>query len=461
MAKPNILFITTDHQRADTLFMEQAGVEVTPNLNKLCDESCVFTRAYTTSPLCVPARTALATGIYPTKSGVVLNDLKKSSSGDHVPIHQYLAEQGYRMGHSGMQHIIANPPLADRAGFETFITKRDYDAFLAEHHVAPSVPNRRYTPVTELRNGIYAAYRYTSPYPCLWEPALHFFMDHYFADQAVRFIESSHGRTEPFALFVNIWAPHPPLAVPEPHASMFEPGQLNMPMNVNIPAIGEPGNRRTGVAAQLGEGLTMEEWRETWAAYLGLTHLADDCIGRLLEALKRTGKYENTVILFMSDHGDHLGQHRMYQKMEMYEQAVRVPLIIKAPGAEKRKVDSLVSHLDITPTILDMLDLDIPGDMDGISLKPQIMAGTPIRDRAVYCQYSGNPELGDTRRAVITEKYKYIYDPDDEAELYDLEADPLETVNRAAEPALSEVRKRLHGQLKRWSLEHHDWIDWK
>jgi arylsulfatase A-like enzyme len=262
-------------------------------------------------------------------------------------------------------------------------------------------------------------------------------------------------------LFVNIWAPHPPLAVPEPYASLFDPERLELPPNVGVPAANEPWNRRKGVPAQLAEGVTLEQWRKTWAAHLGLTRLADDCIGRLLDALKSTGAYERTIILFMSDHGDHLGQHGMYQKMEMYEQAIRVPMLVKlpSPGSGRRVIEQPVSHLDIVPTLLDVLDLTAPPQqLDGISLAPCLEQGSPLPERYVFSQYSGNPGIGDIRRAVIGSRYKYIYDPDAEAELYDLQQDPLEMTNVAAEPAMQHVLRDMHDALLRWGADRSDWV---
>jgi arylsulfatase A-like enzyme len=110
------------------------------------------------------------------------------------------------------------------------------------------------------------------------------------------------------------------------------------------------------------------------------------------------------------------------------------------------------------PTVLNLLNLVQPDGLDGISLTGAVTAGEPVPNRSIYCQYSGNPTLGDTRRAVVTQQYKYIYDPTDQPELYDLEQDPQETKNCAADPAYQSVRQELHQDLKSWSQQHGDWI---
>ncbi|MBD2844391.1 sulfatase-like hydrolase/transferase [Paenibacillus sp. IB182496] len=460
--KPNIVFITTDQQRADTLQMKQCGIEVTPNLNELAKESCVFSRAYTSTPLCVPARTALATGKYPTRTGVVLNGREDNPGEDHKPIHQMLSEAGYSVGHFGMNHIRVQPELNERVSFERYIDQRDYTDYVACGGAAVREHPRGKTKVEELCGGVYKERQYSSAHAHVWEHPLTLFRDVYYTDEAVRFVDESAARADqPFALFVNLWAPHPPLAVPEPYHSLFDPDALELPANVGAVAAGEPANRRRGAAARLAEGISPPQWRQTWAAHLGLTRLADDCIGRLLAALKRAGIYDDTMLLFMSDHGELLGQHNMYQKMEMYEPAVKVPMLIKAPSCPPRTVDELVSHLDIVPTILDWLgrpEMLPEEEADGISLLPVLRGEAPLPERSMFSQYSGNQRIGDIRRAVITKQFKYIFDPRDEEELYDLSQDPLEMTNVARLEAYAPRRQQLKEQLLAWSASRGDWI---
>lgn len=300
--------------------------------------------------------------------------------------------------------------------------------------------------------------KYSNAHAETWPHASEHYKDSYWCDRAVDFLERAVG--EPFALFLYLWAPHPPLVVPAPYASLFDPGDIDLPENVGAPAEGEPPNRRAGIAAQLAEGVTTDEWRRAWAAHLGLVNLADAGIGRVLSALRAADHEGDTAVFFMSDHGDHLGQHRMYQKMEMYEQAVRVPMILRVPGGATGEIDTPMSHLDITPTILDLTHLDAPGDLDGISLLDCLRTGEAPPDRPQYSAYSGNPTVGDIRRAVITRRHKYIHDPEDLAELYDLEADPLETRNIAAEPASRELVGELHALGRSWAESHGDWVRW-
>ena len=458
--KPNILFIMTDHQRGDSIGMVQAGIEVTPNLNRLASNGVVFTRAYDTCPLCVPARTALATGKYPTKNGVVFNDWKGVRAGDHKPIHQCLAEAGYDVGHIGVHHIRVEPTIQERVPFSKWISNGEYSRYLKDLGIDDKPPEGRdffRKEIIEHREGEFVKTMYSSSKAAVWPHPAEHFKDSYFCQQSADFI--SEKRDNPFALFTYLWAPHPPLRVPEPYASMFDPQGLQLPSNLDQPAEGEPPNRRKGIAAQLAEGVSMDEWRKAWSAHLGLVNLADAGIGRIIKALEESGQADYTIVVFTVDHGDHLGQHRMYQKMEMYEQAVRIPLIVRVPGTESRAFHSPVSHLDLMPTLLDLAHVESPGDLDGISLSDSIVSGTALPDRPVFSQYTGNPTVGDIRRAVITQKYKYIHDPTDVPELYDLENDPLEMRNLASDSKYAEVVRELHEECKVWANGHGDWVE--
>ena len=457
MPSPNLLFVATDHQRADSIGAVQAGVEITPNLNRLAARGTLFERAYTTCPLCVPARTAMATGKYPTRTGVVRNDWKGESATDHKPIHQFLAEVGYDVGHVGVHHIRVAPSIEERVPFGMWVSNPDYRKFMAEKGLdnQPADINQFKKPITEYQGGKRAPVAYSNTATAVWPHPEEYFLDSYFGRQAVEFIEQD--RDKPFALFVYLWAPHPPLRVPEPYFSLFDPEKIDLPENINQPAKGEPPGRRQGIAAQLAEGVSMDQWRRVWAAHLGLTHLADAVVGRILDALDSRGSDEDALVLFTTDHGDHLGQHRMYQKMEMYEQAVRIPLILRGPGIQPQTCDTPVSHLDLMPTLLESIGINFPDNLDGISLRPFLENSTPLPKRPLFSQYSGNPVVGDLRRAVITRRHKYVHDPADQPELYDLEVDPLEMHNIA--PDHPDLVRQLHEECKSWGQSHGDWVE--
>ncbi|MFW6133850.1 MAG: sulfatase-like hydrolase/transferase [Planctomycetota bacterium] len=455
--RPNLLVIMTDHQRGDSVGMVQSGIEVCPNINRLAAEGASFSRAYNTCPLCVPARTALATGRYPTANGVVYNDWNGATARDHVTIHQMLAEAGYEMAHVGVHHIRVRPDLLDRIDWSVCLHPGDHAEYLKSAGVdesGPVDPAFKVT-ITETCAGKLEQRRYSSVHTAPCPGAVEHFKDWWFCDRAVQFLRRPHDR--PFALFLYLWAPHPPLRVPEPYFSMFDPDRLELPANVGVPAEGEPPAWRAGAAARIAEGVRADHWPRVWAAHLGLVKLADDGIGRVLGVLEDVGEADETLVMFSSDHGDHLGQHGMYQKMEMYEQAIRIPLIFRGPGVAPRACETPVSHLDVLPTLAERLDLPAPDGIDGVPLGDALARTAPPR-RPVFCQYSGNPTVGDIRRTVIDGNWKLTCDDAGAADLYDLAADPLETVNLAVLPRHAERRARLHKLLVDWAAAHGDWV---
>ncbi len=455
--RENLVFIMTDHQRFDSVGMMQDNKEVTPVLNDLAKQATKFNMAYNTCPLCVPARTALATGKYPTRNGVVHNDLSGKLANDHKTIHQYLKEGGYNVAHIGINHIQVAPPLKDRMEFDHWVDDDSYNEYAKSKHIKIERNEKDATVVKEFQDGEYRDKAYSNTRVSQWEHPLEDYKDKYFAREAMDFIKNQKG-DKPFAIFIYFWAPHPPLKVPKEYADLFNPSNLTLPSNVGVPSPGEPKNRRKGIAAQLAAELSGADWNQVWAAHLGLVRMADDAIGDVLNALKETNNDDDTLVVFTTDHGDHLGQHNMYQKMEMYDQAIRVPFLYKAPNTKAKEWNVPVSHLDIMPTILDMLKVSYPTDLDGISLQSSIAGEVSPPDRPVFCQYSGNPTVGDLRRAVVQGKYKYIYDPRDIPELYDLEADVLEMNNLAGLAEYASTEKDLHAKCMAWAEGHGDWI---
>ena len=449
--QPNLLFLMTDHQRADSLGMAVDGREVTPCLNLLASRSAAFSRAYNTCPLCVPARTALATGLAPHTNGVIFNDWRGGTAGGHVTVHELLARAGYSIGHVGIHHIRVVPRLEDRVNFAMWYSNSEYQCWAAAAglDLPDPEPYRREVkertehgdfkirPYSNTRTGVF-------PYPA------ECFKDSQFAQAACQFLQRSNSR--PFALFVYLWAPHPPLIVPEPYASMFDPDAIDFPPNVGRCAEREPEAVSLGVARQLAQGLTEQNWRSVWAAHLGLVHLADDCIARILQAVKDAGQEGNTIVLFTTDHGEHLGAHCMYQKMEVYEEAIHIPLLIHVPGLRARTCEGLVTHLDLMPTIIDLFGLDKLSHLHGRSLMPAIERGCGIERDAVFSGYNGNPESGELRRGVVGKRFKYIWHPAGGEELYDLQQDPYELRNLASDARCAQERARLAHQGRQWGL---------
>jgi arylsulfatase A-like enzyme len=456
----NLLFLMTDQQRADTLFMRQCGREVTPHLNALAADSAVFQRAYTTCPLGVPARTALATGLYPTTNGVVYNDWSCLRAGDYRPIHQYLSRLGYRLGHVGTMHVAVRPGLSQRVPFDLLTGPEKFQPPPISQADGADPSDRTFrTPVQENIEGdrFTKHYANTRAAASAANPAQIY--DSWLVEQALAFLHKASRQRRPWALFLWLRLPHPPLVVPEPYFSRFDPDTIDLPANVGHPASGEPPSRRGSPAAQLARGVDEAQWRRVWSAYLGLCNLADDLLGKVLHWMREQRQMDRTTLVMTSDHGEHLGQHAMYQKMEMYEPALRVPLLIADRHLGPARIDTPVSHLDILPTLSELMGLGIEEATDGVSLVSTLRSGQSEQNSSVFAQYSGNPAIGDLRRAVISNRYKYVIDGDGRRELYDLIDDPLEMENLATSVACEPTMSELHQQAAQWGRSHGDWFD--
>jgi arylsulfatase A-like enzyme len=456
----NLLFLMTDQQRADTLGMRQCGREVTPNLNALAGESAVFRRAYTTCPLGVPARTALVTGLYPTANGVVYNDWACLRAGDCTPIHQHLSRLGYRLGHVGTVHVALRPGLLRRvpfdlvAGADRFQAPPISDADGAE----ASDPVFRSAVEENIEGDRFIKhYANTRTAASAANPAQIY--DSWLVEQALAFLHKSTRQEHPWALFLWLRVPKPPLVVPEPYFSRFDPEAIDLPDNVGRASADEPASRRRSPAAQLARGVDEAQWRRVWSAYLGLCSLADDLLGKVLLWMREQRQMDRTVLVMTSDHGEHLGQHAMYQKMEMYEPALRVPLLVADRHLGPARIDTPVSHLDVLPTLSELMGLGIEDKIDGVSLVSALRSGQSEENSSVFAQYSGNPAIGDLRRAVISNRYKYVIDGDGQRELYDLVSDPLEMENLATSVACEPTMNELHQQAAQWGQNHGDWFD--
>jgi len=464
----------TDQHRADTLAAYGDTQCHTPNLDRLASESVIFERHYTACPLCVPTRTSIATGYWPHRSGVIINywipeEAKFGTlSSDYKTLYEYLEAGGYRVAQIGVQHVNPVPTLAERCPSGVFIGKEAHREYLANRGlVEPDLREYR-APCPDFVDGQIVCQWYTSPKAGRWPLAAEHFYDKFLAARMVEFIESSDP-DRPLAMFCNFWAPHPPLAVPEPYFSMYDPQRIELPASVGEWYEGQPAMHLVNLPGFMGATADEQAWRRAWAAYFGLVTLVDECIGAVVDALKRRGFWDDALVIFTADHGEMLGSHRMFQKMCMYEESIRVPMFVKPPAAGQslagRRVSALTSHVDLTNTILDYAGLEQIPDGDGISLRGLVERGErPNRDE-IFCEFNGNAGRGCFQRAIVTERYKFVYNrlttsSRPELELYDLQEDPAETRNLAGRTEVSDVQSALATKLRDWMRQTGDFLEY-
>ena len=451
---PNILWICTDQQRFDTIgALGYPGVS-TPNIDRLVAEGVAFTHAYCQSPICTPSRASFLTGQYPSRVHATIN------GNSHFPpeprlVTRLLADEGYDCGLIGKLHLSsAYRRIEVRVddGYRYWqYSHAPRDDWEQGHDYADWVKAQGHSlrELTQHPEGVPAPLHQTT----------------WCAEKTIDFIRSQHDG--PWLASVNIYDPHPPFNPPQSYLEQFDPAQMPPPhyresdlaqqaklaaidfqskgrapdeLDIKHPII--PNSPVSGVETRGSQG--GRDARTLKAAYYAMIKLIDDQVGRILDALEESGQRENTVIIFMSDHGEMLGDHGLIEKgCRFYEGLVRVPLIFSWPGhfAQGVRADALVELMDVTPTLLALAGEPIPAEMQGKSLLPILQgAADPSQHRDfVRCEYYDALALPDASHATMyrDERYKLVvYHGHGLGELYDLVDDPHEFNNLWDDPAL-------------------------
>ena len=444
MTLPNILWICTDQQRFDTLGCYGNPWVRSPHLDRLAEEGVRFASCYCQNPVCSPSRAGFLTGRYPRTTRLRQNG--QAIPKDEVLVTKLLADAGYTCGLAGKLHLAPCHPSAC-SDMERRIDD-GYAVFHWSHHSGEGWPTNAYwlwlreqgqrfeTSVhpecDQVRIGMPERYHQTT----------------WCADRAIEFLESCGEQGHPWCFSVNIFDPHsafdPPAKYLEPYLKHlddiplpnYSPGELNdKPIWQRIDHGGAYGGKAPGLAY---DRLSPRDHRLIRAAYWAMCDLIDAQVGRMLAALEASGQRENTIVIYQSDHGEMLGDHGIYLKGPcFYEPAVRVPLIVSAPGqiTGGRVIEGLVELIDIAPTLLDAVGLERYPGMQARSLWPMLMGQAPLdahREDAYSEFYNANfnydPRPFTTMLRTANHKLTVAHGRGN-GELYDLAADPGETCN--------------------------------
>ena len=464
--KPNLVLFLPDQQRADTIAC-YGGVKVhAPNLNKLASESVIFERTYVTHPVCTPSRSSLMTGTWPHTNGCTRNSVPLDRGFRVFP--ELMEDRDYRAAYIGKWHLGEQGPIG--RGFDEWISTDDhgdYTNFLISQSITPDKQNRRFSELA------------ISNLPIeLSRPK-------FLEKCACEFIEKHRG--DPFILVVGFVEPHSPYNGPlndehpldqiELDATATRPESTDIPLRYRLMREWQQAEAvldRERLPTQLFFGVTPEEYRSIKQRYLGLVTLVDHSIGAILSCLERFGLTDNTIIVHTSDHGDSLGAHHLFGKETMFEEATRVPLLVRLPGQRASKtITRPVSHIDFVPTLLDLLGQPNNPQCAGKSLLPLITeeAAPP---RNVFLEWAPNrtkikkgTKLArrrmvkraveeSTRTIVTADGWKLCLRDKDLNELYNLSDDPLEARNLYADQQYASVISRLAGEIHRWQETTND-----
>ncbi|HEV2709740.1 MAG TPA: sulfatase-like hydrolase/transferase [Edaphobacter sp.] len=431
---PNVLWIITDQQRADTIGALGNPAIHTPNLDKFMKESVTFTNAFVQCPICSPSRASFLSGRYPHTTGLRANGQRIRETEKLVT--RILADQDYTCGLVGKLHL--SPCYGGRV--ENRIDD-GYSIFEWSHDVSDQWPgqNQWYNWLAKNNVKIPPAPAHSETWGMPIEPK--FSQTAWCSDRAIHFMRGQK-MFDPWLMSVNIFQPHHPFWPTAEYLSHYDPAKMpepayhegelaNKPLFQQVDHGGAYGNSAISYAKMDDLG-----HRKVTAAYYAMIEQADTEVGRMMKALEETGQLDDTIVIFMSDHGEMLGDHGMYLKGPyFYDCLTRVPLMIRWPKKYKQgvKVDALVELLDIAPTLLEAAGVPVPSGMQGRSLTPLLTgAATKHRD-SVYTEYFDANALYDPppmASCVRTEKHKLsYYNNITTGELYDLEKDPGEFHN--------------------------------
>lgn len=483
MSKPNLLFIFTDEQRADTMAAYGNTRIQTPVLNRLAGHATVFDNCYVSQSVCTPSRSTIMTGLYPHTNGCTENNIPLD---ERIPcLSEMIGDSDYAKAYHGKWHlgdeIFAQHGFDDWAGVEDMYSRfyretRDRQARSAYHHWLVS---KGQTP----SEGNIFHRGHTARFPEeLSKPA-------FLAKTASRFIRDN--RDNPFILYVNFLEPHMPFF--GPRDDQYPLDQIELPPNFeHALADGTPLKARLLRENYYRHGhsglplKTEADWRRMIANYWGLCSLVDTHVGTILSTLEDCGLYDNTIVVYTSDHGDMMGSHRLLAKTVNYEEALRVPLLVKMPNQKQgRRVGGRISQIDLVPTLLECLGQPVPSSLQGTSRRDTL--DDPSRDTIdedVFVEWNGAnnglrevlrgvdvPEwmteiaprdkiersMSDPTRTVITpEGWKFNCSPAGEHELYNLDQDPLETTNLATDPRYRDLMKDLQEKIVDWQERTED-----
>ena len=447
--KPNIVIFFADDQRFDTIAALGNEEIKTPNLDRLVQAGTTFTHAHipcgTSGAVCMPSRAMLHTG----RTLFHLEGEGQGIPAEHTMLGETLQEAGYRCFGTGKWH---NGPESYARSFTD-----GGEIFFGGMQDHWNVPAHSFDP-----SGAYSA-RTMKVNNCMHDnEETEFISDHVvagkhsselFCEAAAEFIRDRVD-ADPFFAYISFMAPHDPRSMPKKFREMYDPGTIALPPNFMAYHPVDFGNRGGRDETLAPYPRTPDMVRRHIAEYYAMISHLDDQMGVVLKALEAKGELDNTVIIFAGDNGLALGQHGLFGKQNNYEHSIRVPFIISGPGIPKNeRRDTYIYLLDIFPTLCDIIGLQPPASVEGQSFLSSIRDSQVPARESLYFAYTSKI------RSVKNDRYKlmeYVHEGHRTTMLFDLQNDPWELANLAAEPAAADVAERLRKELFRY---RDDWDD--
>ena len=490
----NVLFITADQWRGDCLSALGHPCLRTPHLDRLASDGVLFRRHYAQATPCGPGRASLYTGLYLHNHRSVINGTPLDARHSNFALEARKA--GYEPVLFGYTDISPDPrqfPPGDPAltTYEGVLSgllpvvhlRDDQKPWLADlkakgYQIPAGANDEVFRPSegvveTVVRGSTFAPARYAA------EDSNTAFL----TNEVIKYISVRAER--PWIVHLSYLAPHPPFIVPAPYHELYDPGEVPPPVRaarIEDEAAQHPWLayylfNQHGTGATVGQNsadnihFSEAELRQVRATYYGMMSEVDHQIGRLIAGLNESGQYENTLIIFTSDHGEQLGDHWLFAKYGYFDQAFHIPLILRDPrrdgdSARGRQVEVFTENVDVMPTLLDWLGLEVPPACDGESLLAFCRGETPApwREEAHWSydfrsvvNQKAERALGLTSdqcvlTAVRGERYKYVHFAALPPLFFDLQEDPWEFRNLAGDPAYRDLVLDYAQRMLSWRL---------
>ena len=410
--KPNVIFILTDQWRASALGYMGNEIVKTPHIDLLAESGISFKNAVSVLPVCTPYRASLMTGRYPTSTGMFINDLYLPS--EELCMAEIFSEAGYNTAYLGKWHL-------DGHGRMSYVSPDRRQGWMywkgseADHHYKKEHYYDNDDPVMKHWDGY-------SPYAI--------------ADEARNYLQEHAGDEKPFCLFVSIATPHfPHETAPEEYMEMYVPDKIQL--RPNVP-----------------DEMSADALKELQGYYAHCT-ATDKAIGEIIEETRTLGIYDNSIIVFTSDHGEMMGSHNIGPKMKhaAYSESSVIPFLITYPGIGEQAgkvAEAALTTPDILPSLLSLCKIDIPETIEGYDLS-HIMKSPQLEPEraALYMNVApfGSMYDIDEYRAVRTASYTYVKTPAGPSMLFDNRKDPFQLNNLVNDEAFLDVQSHLDNEL--------------
>jgi len=458
--QPNIFLIMTDQHRLSAVGCYGETPCKTPHIDALARDGVRFENTYTVCPVCSPARGSIMTGHYPHSTEINCNveDMGTSKRNlENTPrlLSNRLRDAGYVLGYTGKWHIgdALRPRDLGFAG-QNFtghgnggFKYPEYQDYLKENGWEHRVVHNE-----------------TGPIEAYLEGPLESTVPYFLAGNTISLMNQFHGQDKPFFIWHNNWGPHGPYLAPRAYTDMYRNVDIPEWPNYAWPSRTIPGGHFTKIHPK-PESMCWEDWARKIRCYYAFATWIDDQIGQMLRHLEETGMDKNTVVIFTADHGETLGSHGGLtdKGFHHFEETHRIPLIVRFP--DKRcaslTVDSFASLADIYPTILELANAaTTENDTQGASLLPLVDGKTEGWREHVVTEFNGANSTMITQRTLRWKQYKYGFNGFGADELYDLDLDPWETMNRIDMPGYRKTATEMRRRLFEWMKETHDPAAW-